>query len=70
MNATLQIRPATTRRPASRLARAYAWVRWIRHARAKARARRRLAEVDARTLRDIGFTRRDIAVISLVGYGR
>jgi len=70
MNATLQIRPATSRRPASRLARAYAWVRWISGARADARARRTLVEVDARTLRDIGFTRRDMAVIRVVGCGR
>lgn len=66
MNAASQTRPAT-RRPASPLARAYDWVR---RSRANARVRRTLAEVDARTLRDIGVTRRDLAVFSVTGYGR
>jgi uncharacterized protein YjiS (DUF1127 family) len=61
MNATF--RPATSALSASRLAQVYAWVE---RARATARARRALAQVDARTLRDIGFTRREIAVFSLV----
>lgn len=64
MNASLQIRPATSRRPASRIARVYAW---FKRSRANTRARRTLAQVDARILRDIGFTRRDLAVISVVG---
>ena len=61
MNAAPPTRPAT-RRPASRLALA---CNWVRRMRATARARRSLSEVDARTLRDIGFTRRDIAVFSV-----
>ena len=64
MNATLQTRPFTS---ASRLARAYDWVR---RTRANARARRALAQVDARTLRDIGVTRRDITVLTVAGCGR
>jgi len=65
MNAATQTRPAL--RPASPLARAYDWVR---RRRATARARRSLAELDARTLRDIGITRRDLAVFSVAGSGR
>ena len=64
MNATLQIRPPTSRRPASRIARVYAW---FKRTRANTRARRTLAQVDARILRDIGLTRREIAVFSVVG---
>ncbi|MFW6027996.1 MAG: DUF1127 domain-containing protein [bacterium] len=62
MNATLQSRPAAAATAASPLARAYGW---IKHANARARARRSLAQVDARTLRDIGFTRRDLAVFTV-----
>jgi uncharacterized protein YjiS (DUF1127 family) len=71
MTAISQIRPATFAASASNLARAYTW---LKRARANARARRSLARslahVDARTLRDIGFTRREIAVFSHVSAGR
>ncbi|HUF44384.1 MAG TPA: DUF1127 domain-containing protein [Aestuariivirgaceae bacterium] len=63
MNAAPQTRPATPR-PASRLARVRNWVRRIR---ANARARRSLGEVDARTLRDIGITRGDLALLRVRG---
>ena len=66
MNAAPQTRPAT-RYPASPLARVYDWVM---RRRATARSRRSLAEVDARTLRDIGITRRDLALFSVTGDGR
>ncbi len=61
MNAAPQTRPAT-RHPASPLARVFDWVK---RRSASARSRRSLAEVDIRTLRDIGFTRRDIAVFTV-----
>jgi uncharacterized protein YjiS (DUF1127 family) len=61
MNAAPQTRPATPH-PASPLARAF---NWVKSRSTTARSRRSLAEVDARTLRDIGFTRRDIAVFSV-----
>jgi len=67
MNATLQTRPVTSVLSASRLARAYDW---LRRARANARARRALAQVDARTLRDIGVTRRDITVLRVASCDR
>lgn len=67
MNATLQTLPLTSVLSVSRLARAYDW---LRRARADARARRALAQVDARTLRDIGLTRRDITVLTVAGCGR
>lgn len=67
MTAILQIRPAAFAASASNLARAYTW---LKRARANSRARRSLAHVDARTLRDIGFTRRDIAVFSHVSASR
>lgn len=66
MNAAPQIRPATSS-TTSPLARAYDWVK---RRSAFARGRRSLADVDARTLRDIGLTRRDLAVYSMTGYGR
>ena len=59
MTATSQTRSAVS---ASRLARAYAW---LKRNRANARARRTLAQVDTRTLRDLGFTRREIATLSV-----
>lgn len=63
MNATSQIiRPSTAPQSASRLVRAYAW---FKRSRASSRARRALSEVDARTLRDIGITRRQIAVLTV-----
>lgn len=67
MNATLQTRPVASVPSGSRLARAYDWVR---RARADARARRALAQVDARTLRDIGVTRRDITVLTVASCSR
>jgi uncharacterized protein YjiS (DUF1127 family) len=65
MNVTMQSRSAAAATPASRLARACGW---INRANADARARRALAQVDARTLRDIGFTRRDLAVFTVAAY--
>jgi uncharacterized protein YjiS (DUF1127 family) len=63
MNATLQtIRPSTASLTPSRLARAYVW---LKRSRASSRARRALSEVDARTLRDIGVTRRQLAVLTV-----
>jgi uncharacterized protein YjiS (DUF1127 family) len=72
MNATLQAsQPATATRSLTRsLARRNRLLTWIMRKRAAARARRALAQVDARTLRDIGFTRRDIAVLTMVSSGR
>lgn len=71
MNAAPQTRPATSRpatsRPASPLTRAYDWVK---RRSAFARTRRSLADLDARTLRDIGITRRDLAVYSVTRDGR
>jgi uncharacterized protein YjiS (DUF1127 family) len=67
MNATLQMRRATLALSASRLARAYTW---IKRTRASARRRRTLAQVDVRTLRDIGFSRREIAVFTVLHPGR
>jgi uncharacterized protein YjiS (DUF1127 family) len=68
MNVTLQMpQPATATRT---LARRNRLLTWIKRKRAAARARRALAQVDARTLRDIGFTRRDIAVLTMVSSGR
>ena len=67
MNATLQTRPVTSVLSASRLARAFDW---LRRTRANARARRALAELDARTLRDIGVTRREITVLRVAGCSR
>ena len=64
MNATSQTRTATTHRSASGLARVYSW---IKRAQADAHACRTLAELDSRTLRDIGFTRRDMAVLRVAG---
>jgi uncharacterized protein YjiS (DUF1127 family) len=52
--------------PASSLARLYTWVR---RSRARRRARS-LAHIDTRTLRDIGFSRRDIAVLKVVSSAR
>lgn len=63
MNATLQtIRHSTASLSESRLARAYVW---LKRSRASSRARRALSEVDARTLRDIGITRRQLAVLAV-----
>lgn len=63
MNATLQtIRLGTASLSASRLARACARLKRFR---ARSRARRALSEVDARTLRDIGVTRRQLAVLAV-----
>jgi uncharacterized protein YjiS (DUF1127 family) len=67
MNANSQTRPAASGFPASRLARAYGW---FRRARDNARARHALAEVDTRTLRDIGVTRRDITVFKVADCAR
>ena len=64
MNVISQTRTASARRPTSSLARVYGW---ISRAQADARARRSLAELDTRTLRDIGFTRRDLAVLRVAG---
>ena len=63
MYATLQtIRHSTASLSESRLARAYVW---LKRSRAQSRARRALREVDARTLRDIGVTRRQLAVLAV-----
>jgi uncharacterized protein YjiS (DUF1127 family) len=76
MNANFQIsQPATrtrslTRSLARSLARRNRFVTWILRKRAAAHARRALAQVDARTLRDIGFTRRDIAVFTMACFDR
>jgi uncharacterized protein YjiS (DUF1127 family) len=72
MYATLQIpQPATASRSLTgSLARRNRLFTWIMRKRAAAHARRALAQVDARTLRDIGFTRRDIAVLTMVSSGR
>jgi uncharacterized protein YjiS (DUF1127 family) len=67
MNATLQtIRPIASL-SASHFARAYVW---LRRSRAESRARRTLRHVDARTLRDIGVTRRQIAVLAVTAENR
>ena len=67
MHATLQtIRHSTASLSESRLARAYVWLkRSHASSRASSRARRALSEVDARTLRDIGVTRRQLAVLAV-----
>lgn len=71
MNAILQtIRPSTASLSASRLARAYIWLKrshasYRANSRAHSRARQALSEVDARTLRDIGVTRRQLAVLTV-----
>jgi uncharacterized protein YjiS (DUF1127 family) len=72
MNATLQIsKPATATRSLTRSpARRNRLFTWIMRKRAASRARRALAQVDARTLRDIGFTHRDIAVLTMGCFGR
>ena len=63
MNVTLQtIRPSTASPSESRLARAYVW---LKRSRTSSRARHALREVDARTLRDIGVTRRQLAVLAV-----
>ena len=63
MNATLQtIRHSTASLSESRLARAYVW---LKRSRASSRARCALREIDARTLRDIGITRRQLAVLAV-----
>jgi uncharacterized protein YjiS (DUF1127 family) len=72
MNATLQFRPAQFRPvmsalSASRLVQAYTR---LKRSRAAARARRTLTQVDARTLRDIGITRRQIAVLTITTCAR
>ena len=67
MTATYQIRPVASVLSASRFARAYDWLSRVR---ANARARRALAQLDARTLRDIGVTRRDIAVFRIASCSR
>ena len=64
MNATLQTIRPTASLSASRLVRAYVW---LKRSRADSRARRTLSQVDARTLRDIGVTRRQIAVLAVTG---
>ena len=65
MNATSQtIRTSTASLSASRRARAYVW---LKRSRANSRARRALSQVDARTLRDIGVTRRQLAVLAVSG---
>jgi uncharacterized protein YjiS (DUF1127 family) len=76
MNATLQtIRHSTASLSQSRLARAYVWLKRSRASswanfRASSRARRALCEVDARTLRDIGVTRRQRAVLAVTAGDR
>ena len=67
MNAVLQIRPSTSTLSALRLGGAY---RWIKRSRARARARRTLAQLDDRTLRDIGVTPRDVAVLVVTSFRR
>ncbi len=63
MNATLQtIRHSTASLSESRLARAYLW---LKRSRASTRTQRVLSEVDSRTLRDIGITRRQLAVLTV-----
>lgn len=63
MNTTLQIiRHSTASLSGSRLVQAY--VR-LKRSRASSRARQALREVDARTLRDIGVTRRQLAVLAV-----
>jgi uncharacterized protein YjiS (DUF1127 family) len=66
MNATDNPQLARSALSASSVARLYTWVK---RSRARRRARS-LAHVDARTLRDIGFSRRDIAVLKVVSSGR
>jgi uncharacterized protein YjiS (DUF1127 family) len=67
MNATLHtIRPAASL-SGSRLARAFVW---LKRSRARSRARRALSQVDARTLRDIGVTRRQLAVLAVTAEAR
>jgi len=72
MNVTLQtIRPSTASPSESRLARAYVWLKRSRaNSRASSRARQALREVDARTLRDIGVTRRQLAVLAVTAEDR
>lgn len=64
MNVTSQLRQVLS---VSRLARAYTR---LARSRANARSRRGLSEVDARTLRDIGITRRQFAVLTVTTGGR
>jgi len=72
MNATLQtIRHSTASLSESRLAQAYVWLKRSRAtSRANSRARQALSEVDARTLRDIGVTRRQLAVLAVTAEDR
>ena len=68
MNATSQtIRPSIASPSPSRLAQAYVW---LKRSRARSRARRALTQVDARTLRDIGVTRRQITVLTVTAGSR
>ena len=61
MNTSLQIRSSMASRPVTTLARVRTWIRRSR----AARRARTLAQLDARTLRDIGFTRRDLVVLKV-----
>jgi uncharacterized protein YjiS (DUF1127 family) len=67
MRPILQIRPTSSAFSATRLARAY---RWIRRTQAEVRAGRTMAQLDDRTLRDIGITRRDVAVLVVTSFRR
>lgn len=63
MSASSQtILSGTAPHSASRLARAYVW---FKRSRASSRAGRSLSEIDAHTLRDIGITRRQLAVLTV-----
>jgi uncharacterized protein YjiS (DUF1127 family) len=70
MKPILQILPTSSALTATRLNRAY---RWIERTRATVRARtarRTMAQLDDRTLRDIGVTRRDVAVLVVTSFRR
>lgn len=71
MNTLLQFRPTSSALSATRLGRAYGWIRRAQaKVRARARAPRTLAELDDRTLRDIGVTPRDVAVLVVTSFRR
>ncbi len=71
MRPFLQFRPTSSALSATRLGRAYRWIKRTQaDARAQARARRTMAQLDDRTLRDIGVTRRDVAVMVVTSFRR
>lgn len=71
MKPILQIFPQSSALSATHLGRAY---RWIKRTRARVRARtstrRTPVQLDDRTLRDIGVTRRDVAVLVVTSFRR